>query len=245
MLKVQHLTKAFAGIKAIDDCSFDIETNRITALIGPNGSGKTTIFNLISGIMKPDSGGIFFQTVNLANHTVNQIANLGLARLFQQPRLFKNLTVGENLSLALDNENTKFWKNLTGFNRITTEQEQVIRRILATFGLTATENILARDLSFGQKRLVELARTILKPHRLLLLDEPVGGVYPQTKMVITRYLRKLKTQGETILLTEHYMPFVFDVADYILVIDAGRIIARGSPAAVRGNPVVQKIYLGE
>lgn len=202
MLKIKNLTKNFGEMKAVNNCSFEIETGKITALIGPNGSGKTTIFNLISGIIKPDQGGIFLNNQNIINYSVDRISNFGISRLFQQPRLFKNLTVKENLLLAIDNEDVKFWKNIFGLNKTTAEKEGAVLKILKDVGILETKNKLAGDLSFGQKRLMELAMAILNPHQLLILDEPVGGVSPKIKENIAKFLLDLKKQGQTILIID-------------------------------------------
>jgi len=222
MLKIQNLSKKFGGVKAINACSFEIAKGEITALIGPNGSGKTTVFNLISGIIKQDSGKIFFDEKDITNFSVEQISNLGISRVFQQSKLFKNLTVRENLLLAIDNEDTKLWKNMFGLNKMTKEKKEKVSEILKEFGISEIENKTASDLSFGQKRLVELARTILNPHQLLMLDEPVAGVNPKIRQDIIKLLLKLKKNGETILLIEHDMNFTLGLADDIIVMDAGK-----------------------
>ena len=244
MLKIKCLTKIFGGITAVNNCSFEIEKGKITVLIGPNGSGKTTIFNLISGIIKPDQGEIFLNNQNITNYPIDQISNLGISRLFQQTRLFKNLTVKENLLLAIDNDDVKLWKNIFGFNKITKEKQEAVQKILKDVGILKTENMLANELSFGQKRLAELARTILNPHQLFLLDEPVGGVNPRIKKNIAKFLLDLKKQKQTILLIEHDMPFAFDIADCIIVINAGGVIAQGTPIEIKRNKEVLKTYLG-
>jgi len=244
MLKIENLTKKFGGITAVNNCSLEIEKGKITVLIGPNGSGKTTIFNLISGIIKPDQGGVFLNNQNILNYSVDQISNLGISRLFQQPRLFKNLTVKENLLLAIDNEDVKLWKNIFGLNKITEEKQETVKNILEYVGISETKNKIANELSFGQKRLTELARTILNPHQLLMLDEPVGGVNPKIKKDIAKFLLGLKEQGQTILLIEHDMPFTFNIADCIIVINAGRVIAQGTPNEIKQNKEVLKAYLG-
>lgn len=244
MLKIQNLTKKFGGIKAVDNCSFEIETGKITALIGPNGSGKTTIFNLISGIIKPKQGKIFFNDKDITNFSVDQISNFGISRVFQRTRLFKNLTVKENLLLAIDNEDTKLWKNIFGLNKVVRVKEEKIREILKYFGILETENIVTSELSYGQKRLVELARTILNPHKLLMLDEPVAGVNPKIRRDIANLLIKLKKNGETILLIEHDMVFTLGLADDIIVLDAGKVIAVGKPDEIRNNKMVLEVYLG-
>lgn len=244
MLKVKNLTKYFGGIKAVNSCSFEIGKGKITALIGPNGSGKTTIFNLISGIVKIDQGKIFFETQDITDFSVEKISNSGISRVFQQSKLFKNLTVQENLLLAIDNEDTKFWKNIFGLNKINKEKLGKVRKILKEFGILEMENKVANDLSFGQKRLVELARTILNPHKLLMLDEPVAGVNPKIRKIIINLLLKLKKNGETILLIEHDMGFTLGLADDIIVLDAGKVIATGNPSEIKNNKLVLEAYLG-
>jgi len=249
MLKCVNLKKYFGGIKAVDGCSFEVKENTITALIGPNGSGKTTIFNLISGILKTDSGKIYFKInsdyLEITNLAPEKISNLGISRLFQQSRLFSNLTVKENLLLALDNEDTKFWKNLLGFNKINKEKEEKIKEMLNLVGMEKFEDKLVRELSYGQKRLIELVRTILNPHKFLMLDEPVAGVNPKLREKIEEILLKLKNQGETILLIEHDMNFTLKVSDWVIVMEKGKVIAEGKPEEIKTNPKVLDAYLGE
>jgi branched-chain amino acid transport system ATP-binding protein/neutral amino acid transport system ATP-binding protein len=245
MLKCLELRKYFGGVRAVDDCSFEVKKGTITALIGPNGAGKTTIFNIISGIIKPDSGKIFFNGKDITNLNPEQISNSGISRLFQQSKLFNNLTVRENLLLAFDNEDTKFWKNLLGKNRITKEKEEKIKEILKMVKMEEFENNLARNLSYGQKRLLELARTILNPHILLMLDEPVSGVNPALRNEIADILKKLKENGETIFLIEHDMNFTLKISDEVIVMDEGKVIAEGRPEEIKNNPKVLEAYLGE
>jgi len=245
MLKVVNLKKHFGGVKAVDGCSFEVKKGTITALIGPNGSGKTTVFNLISGILKEDSGKVIFDSIDITHFSPEAVSNIGISRLFQQTRLFNNLTVKENLLLALDNEDTKLWKNLLGFNKVTKEKEEKIRKMLKLVGIERFENKLARELSYGQKRLVELIRTILNPHKLLMLDEPVAGVNPELRREIAKLLKKLKKQGDTILLIEHDMDFALGLADFVIVMDEGKVIAKGKPREIRNNKKVLEAYLGE
>jgi len=245
MLKVQNLKKYFGGIKAVDDCSFEVETQTITALVGPNGSGKTTIFNIISGILKADKGQIFFEGKEITNRTPEEISNLGISRMFQQSRLFKNLTVKENLLLALDNEDTKFWKNLFGLNKITQEKERRIKEMLALIEIQALEDKFTKNISFGQKRLVELVRTILNNSKLLMLDEPVAGVNPKIKAMIAKILLEFKKKGKTILLIEHDMNFTLALADEVIVLDEGKLVAKGRPEEIKNNPKILEIYLGK
>jgi len=244
MLKIKKLKKYFGGVKAVNDCSFEIEKGKITALIGPNGAGKSTVFNLISGIIKPDEGEILFNGKNITRLNPENISNLGISRLFQQTMLFNNLTVKENLLLAFDNEDTKFWKNFLGTNKIRSEKLKKIKVMLGLIKMENFENKKARDLSYGQKRLVEIIRTIINPHILLMLDEPVAGVNPQIRMEIEEMLKNLKTQGETILLIEHDMNFTLGVSDKIIVMDDGKVIAEGKPEEIKNNPQVLEAYLG-
>ena len=245
MLKVKNLKKYFGGVKAVDDCSFEIKEKTITALIGPNGAGKSTVFNIISGVLRPNEGEIIFREKNITNLKPDEISNLGISRLFQKSNLFNNLTVKENLLLALDNEDTEFWKNLVGLNKITENKEQIIKKALKDIRLEQFENTLTRDLSFGQKRLIELQRTILNPHKFLMLDEPVAGVNPKLRKEIIEALVELKNKGETILLIEHDMNFTLNVADWIVVMEKGRVIAEGKPEEIKNNPEVLEAYLGE
>jgi len=245
MLKIQNLKKYFGGVKAVDNCSFEVKPKTITALIGPNGAGKSTVFNLISGLLRPNSGRIIFAEKEIINLSPEKISNLGISRLFQQTMLFSNLTIKENLLLAMDSEDTKFWKNLLKPNKIAKEKREKIKEMLKLINMEEFENTLARDLSYGQKRLVELLRTILNPHQFLILDEPVAGVNPKLREKITEILLKLKNRGETILLIEHDMNFTLNIADIVIVMEKGKVIAQGKPDEIRNNPKVLQAYLGE
>jgi len=245
MLSIQNLHKRFGGVRAVDGCSFDVKEGTITALIGPNGSGKTTVFNLVCGVLKPDSGKIVFSGKQISRLKPETISNLGISRLFQQARLFGNLTVKENLLLAFDNEDTKFWKNFFGMNPVAKKKEEKTKEVLKTIGMERFENKQAKELSYGQKRLVELARAMINPHKLLMLDEPVAGVNPKLRKEIAELLLKLKKQGETVFLIEHDMNFTLGIADNVVVMDEGKIIAEGSPQKIKNNPKVLEAYLGE
>ncbi|MBT3578017.1 ABC transporter ATP-binding protein [archaeon] len=245
MLRIQNLKKHFGGVKAVDGCSFKIQEGEITALIGPNGSGKTTIFNLISGISKADSGEVFLDRQKITNKRVDYISNLGVSRMFQHARLFSNLTVRENLLLALHQEDTKFWKNLFFGNKLEKQKMVELERISKLVGIYEFQNKLARNLSYGQKRLVGIARAILNYPKVLVLDEPVAGVNPLLRNRISKILLELKKQGETILLIEHDMNFTLKIADSVVVVDEGKVIAKGTPSEVKRNKKVLEAYLGE
>ncbi len=245
ILQIKNLKKYFGGVKAVDSCDFEIEKGKITALIGPNGAGKSTVFNLILGLINPDSGKIVFNGKNITGLRPEDISNLGISRLFQQTRLFNNLTVKENLLLAMDNKDTKFWKSLLGRNRADKDKEKRIEQMLGLVGMEKFGNKVSKDLSYGQKRLVELIRAVLKPHIFLMLDEPVAGVNPRLRKSIKGLLLKLKYQGETILLIEHDINFAFSVSDEVIVMHQGKILAKGTPTQIKNNPKVLEAYLGE
>ncbi|MFB6246496.1 MAG: ABC transporter ATP-binding protein [Candidatus Pacearchaeota archaeon] len=242
MLKVQNLKKHFGGVKAINGSSFNVEPGKITALIGPNGSGKTTVFNIISGIVEEDGGKVKLGKKDITHDGPDKVANKGVSRLFQKSALFENMSVKENLSLAIDNEDVKFWKNLFSEPK---RSEERIKEILKMVEMNGFENKRAEDLSFGQKRLVEIGRSILKKHDMLMLDEPVAGVNPKVRDKIKEILLDMKKQGKTVFLVEHDMNFTFDVADKIIVMDHGKVIAEGTPKQIKNNKKVLDAYLGE
>lgn len=245
MLKIQNLKKHFGGVKAVDGCSFKINKGEITALIGPNGSGKTTLFNLVSGVLKADSGRIFLGKNEITNKEVFQISNLGISRMFQQARLFDNLTVRENLLLASNTEDTKFWRNLFLRSKVEKQGGNDLRRASKLVGIDELQDKLGRNLSYGQKRLVGLARAMINSHDILILDEPVAGVTPPLRKKIASVLLKLKKQGETIFLIEHDMNFTLKIADRVIVIDEGKIIANGTPKEIKNDPKVLEAYFGK
>lgn len=244
MLEISNLKKNFGGIKAVDNCSFKIKENSITALIGPNGSGKTTIFNIISGVLKPNHGKVIFNKKIISGMLPHEISNIGFSRLFQQSRLFDNLTVKENLHLALNNQDTFFLKNLFKpiFNK---EDNKKILELAKIIEIESFINKLTKNLSYGQKRLVEIARAVLNPHKILILDEPTAGVNPRLRKEISKLLINLKKRGDTILFIEHDLNFTLKIADEIIVLDEGKIIAQGKSNDIKKNKKVLEAYLGE
>lgn len=242
ILKTKNITKNFGGIKALDGCSIDIERSKIIALIGPNGSGKTTLFNVISKLIDPDKGQIFFKNKNITKYKDYKVAKSGISRTFQQVRLFENLTIKDHIEIALSKTDEQLFRNL--FKKQINQNEK-IRSIIKTVGLHKPLKTFASDLSYGQTKLLDLAIALSKPHSLLMLDEPIAGVNPKLKEEIKKMLRKLNSDGETILLIEHDMNFVMDIADYIYVLDRGKIIAKGKPIEIQNNRQVLNAYLGE
>ena len=246
-LQVQNLNKAFDGIKAVDNLSFEIEENSITALIGPNGSGKTTVFNLLSGFLRPDSGKIIFNGKEIATYKPSRIAHLGIGRTFQNIRLFPQISVLDNVMLAskyVKGEDfsaalfqTKNMKNEEKENR------QKAEELLIFVGLIDKKNQLAENLSHGQRKLLEIARLLALESKVLLLDEPTAGVFPETKKKILNFIKELKEK--TIIFIEHDMSSVMDVAQKIVVLDSGKKIAEGTPEEIRANKKVLEAYLGK
>jgi ABC-type branched-subunit amino acid transport system ATPase component len=245
MLKIRNLSKRFGGVRAVDNCSFDIKKGKITALIGPNGSGKSTLFNLVSGVLKADSGNVIFDSKEITNLPVHKISNLGISRIFQKSRLFNNLTIKENMLFAFDNEDEKFWKNLFGLNKKTKEKDEKIKEMLELVKMNEHSQKLGRNLSYGQKRLVEIVRAVINPHKLLMLDEPVAGVTPSLRKEISKLLVELRKQGETIFVVEHDMNFVLNIADEVVVMDEGKVITQGKPSLIKKNKKVLEAYLGD
>jgi len=245
MLEVVNVKKYFGGVHAVDGVTLSIKKGKITALIGPNGSGKSTLFNLIAGVYETDSGKIIFEGNELNKLSVDARANLGISRIFQSSRLFKNLSVKENLFLSLSNSDQKFWESFFGLTKLKKDGEARVLEALKQVGIEEKASALGSDLSFGQKRLVEIIRAFLKPHSLLMLDEPVAGVTPSLREKISKLLLDLRKKGETVLLIEHDMNFTLSIADEVIVLDEGKIIAKGKPKEIRKNKKVLEAYLGE
>ena len=227
MISVQKLDKHFGGVYAVHNCTFTVKDNTITSIIGPNGAGKTTLFNLICGIIKPDAGEIFLKGRDISHLPTYKIARTGISRTFQQSRLFKNMTVKDNLLLA----------------KPSTDAE--IKSILKKVHFPLDMNTKASELSYGQMRLVEIARALLKPHKLLMLDEPTAGVNPKVRQELKQILLNLKKEGNTILLIEHDMEFVMSISDDVIVMTEGTVLTRGTPKQVQSDKRVLEAYLGK
>jgi ABC-type branched-subunit amino acid transport system ATPase component len=241
-LKVKNVKKYFGGVKAVDECNFEIVEGKITAIIGPNGSGKSTIFHLISNIENKDSGKISLGEKDISLMKDYQIARCGVSRTFQEVRLFRNLTIKDHIEIALCDNDEKFFRS---FWKGEVSKEDRVKEILKLVHLDKPLNTLATDLSYGQRKLLDLAIAIAKPHSLLMLDEPVAGVNPKLRMEIKDILKRLNDKGETILLIEHDMNFVMDLAEKIIVMDAGKVLVEGTPKQIQKNKKVLEAYLGE
>jgi len=242
MLKIQNLEKNFGGVKALDKCSFEINKGKITAIIGPNGSGKTTLFNVISQLVDEDSGRLFIFGKEITNLKDYEVSRMGVSRTFQEVRLFRNLTIKEHFDIAMSDSDEKLIHCL--FKK-EPDRTHEIKKMLELVGLEKPLTTYGADLSYGQRKLLDLAIALAKPHSILLLDEPVAGVNPQLRKRIKEIIRKINKKGETILLIEHDMNFVMDLADYIFVMDEGKVIAQGRPKEIQKNRKVLDAYLGD
>jgi branched-chain amino acid transport system ATP-binding protein len=249
ILSVRDVRKYFGGIKAVDGISLDVAPNRITGLIGPNGAGKTTLFNVISGLYKLDSGEIFFKGERIDGLSLHQTFQKGLCRTFQISRELKLMTVLENLMLVPpDQQGERLWKTWL-FPRPVRNQEGEIREkalnALRSVGLFHLKDEYAGNLSGGQKRLLELARTMMAEPELILFDEPGAGVNPSERQTLAERIRQLVSEeGITVFLIGHEMELVMNVCDPIIVMDRGKKLCEGSPDEVGCDPRVLEVYLG-
>jgi neutral amino acid transport system ATP-binding protein len=239
-LRTESLTKAFGGVTAVNGATVELVHGKINGLIGPNGSGKTTFFNLVTGMIRPDSGRILYGDRDITRYAPHRIAHTGLGRTFQLCRVFPRMTVLENMLVAV--RRTRLRELLAGsHNRGEVERA---RHWLRRVGIDHLERAEARNLSYGQQKLLELAAVFMGDPELVLLDEPAGGVNPALIERIVTLIRELNEEGRTFLVVEHNMDMVMGVCDHVIVFDRGAPIAAGSPAVVQNDSRVLEAYLG-
>lgn len=248
ILELKNITKVFDGIRAVDDVSLGFEMGKITALVGPNGAGKTTVFNLISGFIQPDSGEIYYKGKNIVGLPPWKIANLGIGRLFQDVRVFKRMKVLDNVMSAFKNQKGEnFFYSL--IMRWKLEKEESLYRdralqLLDFVGLLDKKDDIAENLSYGQQKLLSIARLLAADAELLLLDEPTAGVNPQMIKKLLEVIRNLAEKGKTIVIIEHNMNVVIEIANWVYFMDNGQIISFGLPQDVLGDAEIRKLYIG-
>jgi ABC-type branched-subunit amino acid transport system ATPase component len=248
LLEIEQLTKTFGGVHAVRACSFSVSEGQVIGLIGPNGAGKSTVVDLVSGFGRPDSGSVRFAGQQIVGKRPDVISRLGLIRTFQTPREWRNLTVMDNVLLARRRfAHESLWRSMTMAGRIRKLEEAdrtAARDILERFQLGELRNQRAVRLSGGQKRLLEFARIAAAEPRLIILDEPMGGVNPVLGGRIGDAVTAFAAEGRTVIVVEHNLPFIERTCDQVVVMDLGEVIAHGPFASLRGNPRVVDAYLG-
>ncbi len=241
LLEAKNISKAFGGIQALDTCSVNVEQGTVTGLIGPNGSGKTTLFNVITGYERIDQGDIHFDGIPITGATPDRIFELGLGRTFQLTRIFPRLTVLENVHVAAQRKGLRALLRRWG----SFHEQQHALELLEFVGIAHLKDLPAGNLSFGQKKLLEFAFILVANPRVILLDEPAGGVNPTMINHLSERIRTLNQRGVTFLIVEHNMEFVMGLCDRLMVMHRGSKIAEGTPVEVRKNPAVLEAYLGD
>lgn len=242
IIETKNLMKHFNGIHAVDRLSIGIEKGSITGIIGPNGSGKTTLINLLSGVMGIDGGEMIVDEAQKFSRILpHQISTFGITRTFQNVRLFEQMTVLDNILVVVTERNV--FGSL--FEKHTEYHHKIAEEVLQKVGLWEKRNQLATDLSYGQRKLLEIARTLAVKAGVFLFDEPFAGLFPEMRKIISGIIRELKQENKTVILIEHDIGLIRELCDYIFVMDEGKLLAEGKPEQVLEKREVIEAYLGE
>jgi branched-chain amino acid transport system ATP-binding protein len=249
LLDIRRLTKRFGGLTAVAEVDLVVPSNVIYSVIGPNGAGKTTIFNCISGFYKPDEGEIIFNGDSIQGLAPNIVATLGIARTYQNIRLFPSMTAIENILVGQHPHRKSFWfETILNTSHFRDEEHQAIedaRYLLDYVGLSRMCDLVARHLPYGAQRRLEIARSLAGKPKMLLLDEPTAGMNPQETAEMNHFIQKLRDElGITVLLIEHDMRVVMGISERVYVLDFGTKVAEGTPLEIQHNPQVIEAYLG-
>jgi branched-chain amino acid transport system ATP-binding protein len=248
ILEARNLSKQFGGLKAVDSVSVEVPEGGIFGIIGPNGAGKTTFFNLITATLRRTSGDVLFDGKPITDLSVERVARLGIARTFQNIKLFRALNVLENVKAGFYiRTGTGFFDAIFHTPRYGADEklaEKQGRELLASVGLAGRAEMLAGNLSYGLQRRLEIARALALSPKLLLLDEPAAGMNPSETEELMEFVKELHHRGVTIVVIEHDMKFIMNLCDRIVVINSGQKLAEGTPAEITANPLVVEAYLG-
>lgn len=249
LLGINNISKHFGGLSAIDDLSFNVDRGEICGVIGPNGAGKTALFNLITGVYQLDKGNIFFDGKRLNGLKPHQIAEIGISRTFQKIRLFSNLTVTQNIHIGQHcRTHTEILGSLIRDRKVQIEEKKINEKtleLLKFVNLQDKREEIAKNLSYGEQRLIEIARAMALDPFLILLDEPSSGLNPRETIELMDRIQTINQRGVTVLLIEHRMEVIMGITQHLIVLNFGRKIFDGSPEDCRKDPEVIKGYLGE